>query len=124
MTRRSGLFITVAFATALLVSSCSDASDVDLGGLFAEEEWELAKNPRDVTNATCTGEPRCQQAYETDQALYVKFDSTEDAKKALDSFGSTALQSRAIVVDFKDSTLTKEQRQQIFEVVDGTHRSS
>lgn len=63
------------------------------------------------------------QAYETDQALYLKYDSTEDAETALGSFDDTAQRSRVIVVSFKDSDLTEEQRQQIFDVVDGTHQS-
>lgn len=122
MTRRNRPLITVGIATAILPSSCSDASNIDLGGVFAEEVWELATNPRDVTTDTCVGEPRCQQAYETDQAKYLKFDSTEDAEKALVS-SDNARRSRAIVVTFKDSTLTEEQKQQIFEVIDGTHQS-
>lgn len=117
------ILITVALASALLVSSCSDGTEIDLAGVFAEEEWELATNPRDATASTCAGEPRCEQAYETDQALYLKFDSTEDAEAAMASYGETAQRSRVIVISFKDPGLTREERQQIFEVVDGTHQS-
>lgn len=117
------ILVTVALASALLVTSCSDASEIDLAGVFAEKEWELATNPRDATALACAGEPRCEQAYETDQALYLKFDSTKDAEAAMASYGGAAQRSRVIVVNFKDPSLSKEQRQQIFEVVEGTHQS-
>ena len=96
----------------------------DLKGLFGDKEWELAQNPREVTSSACAHEPKCTQAYETDQALYLRYRSAADAEKAEGVLGEDVVRSRAIVVKFKDKSLSGDQREQIFEVVDGTHRSN
>src|SRR5699024_5664636 len=63
------------------------------------------------------------QAYTTDQADYLRFETTGEAEEAAARIDAETHLSDYIVVRFTDPELTDEQRTQITESIDGVHNS-
>lgn len=99
--------------------------DVDLDTVFAEPimAWYLQSNPRETTGELCTDGFDCMQAYSTDQADYLRFESTDEAEDAAARIDAETHLSDYIVVRFTDPELTDEQRAKIAESIDGVHNS-
>ncbi|GAA1116024.1 hypothetical protein [Nocardiopsis composta] len=100
-------------------------ADTDLDEVFAEEVtgFYLQSDPREATGELCGEEFDCVQAYTTDQADYLRFESPEQAGDAAARIGADAHLSNYIVVRFTDPELTGEQRAKIAESIDGIHDS-
>ena len=99
--------------------------DVDLDTVFAEKVmgWYLQSNPQEATGELCTDGFDCIQAYTTDQADYLRFETTGEAEEAAARIDAETHLSDYIVVRFTDPELTDEQRTQITESIDGVHNS-
>jgi len=114
----------VVLAVVLAVSACSPGGTVDLDDVFAhQEEWSLVADPQEATGELCTDGFDCIQAYTTDQADYLRFESTGEAEEAAARIDAETHLSDYIVIRFTDPELTDEQRTQIAERIDGSHNS-
>jgi len=85
--------------------------------------WYLQSNPQEATGELCTDGFDCIQAYTTDQADYLRFETTGEAEEAAARIDAETHLSDYIVVRFTDPELTDEQRTQITESIDGVHNS-
>ena len=72
---------------------------------------DITSNPQETTTETCVGDIDCVEAYSTDQADYLRFDS-RDAAEAYAETLEDGFVVNYIVMDFagKDAVSTEEQR--------------
>jgi len=105
----------VALAVVSAVSACSTGGTVDLDDVFAhEEEWSLVADPREATGELCGDGFDCVQAYTTDRADFLGFDSPEEAEEAAATVEDPAHHSGTTLIRFDDS-LTPELRGAVVE---------
>lgn len=83
----------------------------------------MVANPEEATAELCGDGFDCVQAYPTDQADYLKFESTDEAEDAAERIGADTYLSNYVVIRYTDPELTEKQRAKIAESMDGVHNS-
>lgn len=80
-------------------------------------------NPENVTDTLCRGVSGCLEAWSTDEADYLRFDSNDEARTYLEALRD-GYQSNRIVIDFTRTAPTPDIRRAVKEKIDGTHAST
>lgn len=82
MTVKRWSLAAVLIATAMLLTGCHTAHDVELRYVWDTEAAEELTNQRDVTETVCGAQFDCVEAWQADQGLFLKFASKQDADAA------------------------------------------
>ncbi|WP_017583141.1 hypothetical protein [Nocardiopsis valliformis] len=127
--------VLIRFSSSSLIEEEKDAvqewlehesePDADLGPLFADPTmgWYLESNPRETTALLCADGFDCDQAYSTDQADYLMFETPEEAASAASEVGADAEHVNHFVIHFTDERLTESQRAALSQALRCAHGS-
>lgn len=124
MTNRTWRMVMAAAIIATATAGCAagwDKSFFSLKDVLTMPDLTTISNEEDVTKSMCEGVDGCIEAWTSDQADFLRFDSNQHAADFVTELGIDGYHSNRVVIDFTHTEADAETRELMAELIDGTH---
>jgi len=109
---------------AAVMAGCAAQSAVTLSDVLSNPDLNNFTNPQDRTTELCADVEGCVEGWSTAEAKFLRFADVESATQFTLDTGSDLFRSHQLVVDFRNSDLTPQERQAITQVIEGAHQDT
>ena len=122
--RSQGAIAPLVMIVAAVMAGCAPQSAVTLSDVLSNPDLKYFTNPQDESAELCADVEGCVEGWSTAEAKFLRFADVDSATQFTLDAGSDLFQSHQLVVDFRDSDVTPQERQGITQVIEGAHQDT